>query len=232
MKNIFKSSEFALAMAALAQAPLAGQPNAKDSAAYAGAQGLQTLGQGLAQQEALKKARKEAKKEKKGALGGGLGSLVGAAAMSLIPGVGPFAAAALAGAGSTAGGAIGTKLMGGSGTLGDAALKYGAPAAAGGMISAGANKLGDLVLKGTTPAMTTGQSQVQGMLENAQGQQNLAGPKYDPSGQFAASMKTGAAGTTRPSHPIRTKLGNALKRIGSDFNRLPTQPDGSFDFLE
>jgi hypothetical protein len=222
MKNIFKSSEFALAMAALAQAPLAGQPNAKDSAAYAGAEGLQTLGQGLAQQEALKKARKEAEKQKKGALGGSLGSLIGGAAMSLIPGVGPFAAALLAGGGATVGGSIGTAVAGGSGGIGDAALKYGAPAAVGGLVSAGANKLGDLVLKGTTAQVPLNTGHIN----------SAYSPDFKPFQATPGPAGVMLTGRNKEvvTKPLRNKLGNAIKRVGSNINRLPAESNGTFTF--
>ena len=223
MKNIFKSSEFALAMAALAHAPLASQPNATESGAWKSADALTQFGQGLAQQEALKKARKEAKKQKKGALGGSIGSMLGTAAVSLIPGVGPFAAAALGAAGGTIGGAAGSAAMGGKSSLKDSAMKYGLPALADGMVPAAANKLGDLVLKGVPPSL--GQNQVAGALDNARGVANVAGSQYDPSAAFVnPSMKA-------KLHPVRRKLGNMLKGYGSNQNRMTAEPDNSYTYI-
>lgn len=119
MSNIFKSSEFPLATSTLAQAFLAGQPNATQSAAYANALGGQTYAQGLAQQQALAKAREKEKKEKKskrlGAIGSALGSIV----------AGPI--------GAVAGGVLGDQLGGGSNSVGDSLIQYGVPAATRGL---------------------------------------------------------------------------------------------------
>jgi len=54
----------------------------------------------------LKEQEEEEKKKKKGKMGGILGSLAGAA-LGLIPGVGPLAAAGLSAAGGIAGGSVG-----------------------------------------------------------------------------------------------------------------------------
>ena len=137
MKNIFGTSEFANAGAILAQAMLAGQPNATESAAWQNAKGAQTLAQGMAKQEAIKKAKKEEKKAKKKKAFGSVGSILGTIGAAMIPGVGPLAAPLVAGAGGTIGGMVGERLAGGPGgsSFGDAAMQYGAPAA----IMAGAN---------------------------------------------------------------------------------------------
>ena len=223
MGNFLGSSEFALAMGNLAHLPLASQPNGTESGAWKAADTLTQHGQGLAQQEALKKARKEAEKQKKGALGGSIGSLLGTAAMSLIPGVGPFAAAALSGAGGMAGGMAGSALTGGKSTMKDSAVKYGLPALADGLVPAASNKLGDLVMKGTThPALTPSPTPA--------GINNPLSPEYNAYASSPAMMSHNPGGQV--IKPFRHRIGSALKKFGSEYGRMPTNPDGSYTFNE
>ncbi len=159
MKNIFGTSEFANAGAILAQAMLAGQPNATESAAWQNAKGAQTLAQGMAKQEAIKKAKKEEKKAKKKKAFGSVGSILGTIGAAAIPGVGPLMAPLVAGAGGTIGGMVGERLAGGPGgsSFGDAAMQYGAPAA----ISAGAGVGKELMnrsVNNNAPMMMQGQT--------------------------------------------------------------------------
>lgn len=117
MRNIFETSGFQHAIAALSKGVLGGQPNATESAAYSAAQNAEQYARGLAHQEALKKARDKEKEAKKGKKFGQLGSILGTALG------GPL--------GGFVGGVGGTAI--GGGDVGDAAVNYGVPAAVGGL---------------------------------------------------------------------------------------------------